>query len=69
MFGEVALFGVYLPKLLVLAVLAFVLQGIGKRVLARVNAYRLIWHPALFNLSLFVVIFAATADVFQRFAS
>lgn len=68
MFGEVTLFGVYLPKLLVLAVLAFILHGIGKRLLARVNAYRLIWHPALFNLSLFVVIFAATADAFQRYA-
>jgi protein AaeX len=69
MFGDVALFGVYLPKLLALAVLALVLHSIGKRILGHVNAYRLIWHPALFNLSLFVVIFAATAYVFQRYAS
>ncbi|MDQ1184094.1 MULTISPECIES: DUF1656 domain-containing protein [Agrobacterium] len=69
MFGEVVLFGVYLPKLLMLSILAFVLHGLAKKGLASLHVYRLVWHPALFNLSLFVLIFAATADVFQRYAS
>lgn len=69
MFGEIVVFGVYLPKLLALAILALAIHAVGKKCLSRLNAYRFVWHPALFNLSLFVLIFAATADIFQRYAS
>lgn len=69
MFGEVVFFGIFLPKLLVLAMLALVLHALGKKLLTRAHVYRVVWHPALFNLSVFVVIFAVTAHVFQRYAS
>lgn len=69
MFGEIVFFGVFLPKILVLGLLALLLHAVGKKLLTRAHVYRVVWHPALFNLSLFVVIFAVTADLFQRYAS
>lgn len=56
MIGEFNIYGIYLPWLLVLAVLALGLSWILRRLLASVGAYRLVWHPALFDLALYVVL-------------
>ena len=56
MIGEVSLYGIYFPPLLLLALLAFVVSALCRRVLARCGFYRHVWHPALFDFSLFVML-------------
>jgi len=59
MIGEVSLYGIYVPPLLLLALLALVVSRLFNWVLARTGLYRHIWHPALFDFSLFVIVLGA----------
>jgi hypothetical protein len=56
MIGEISLYGIYLPPLLLLMLPALLLSRVLSSVMARVGFYRLVWHPALFDLSLFVIV-------------
>jgi hypothetical protein len=56
MIGEVSLYGLYVPPLLLLALLALVVSRVLNLFLARVGFYRLVWHPALFDFSLFIIV-------------
>jgi hypothetical protein len=53
---EAAFGGVLLPGLLVAALAAGALTLALRRLLSRVGFYRLVWHPTLFTLALFVLI-------------
>lgn len=59
MIGELNIGGVLLSSVLVSAVLALVASFAVRRVLSWVGAYRFVWHPALFDTALFVIIWAA----------
>jgi hypothetical protein len=48
--------GVFVPGLLLAVVVAVAVNAVLQRVLARVGFYRLVWHRALFDLALFVVV-------------
>ena len=62
MIGEANVFGVYLPWLLVLATLGlFVTWGL-RRLLAAAGAYRWVWHPALFDIALYVLVLLALSS-------
>ena len=61
MIGEVSLFGIYMPPLLLLMLPALLVSRVLARVLARVGFYRLVWHPALFDISLFVIVLGSLA--------
>ncbi|MBP0613986.1 DUF1656 domain-containing protein [Jiella mangrovi] len=69
MTGDLSLFGVFVPKLLVLALASYVALVLLKRVLARLGVYRLVWHPALFDLSIFILLVAAAANAAQWYVS
>jgi hypothetical protein len=56
MIGEVSLYGLYVPPLLLLALLALVVSRVLNLFLARLGFYRLVWHPALFDFSLFIIV-------------
>ncbi|TFW31115.1 DUF1656 domain-containing protein [Massilia horti] len=56
MIGEVSLYGLYVPPLLLLTLVALAISSLLNRLLARTGFYRLVWHPALFDFSLFVII-------------
>lgn len=56
MIGEFNIYGVYMPWLLGLGVLTLGVAWVVRRVLALVGFYRLVWHPALFDLALYVVL-------------
>ncbi len=58
---EVHFFGVQLPWLLLLAGGALACSWAARRLLATVGAYRWIWHPALFDLALYVLVLYALA--------
>ena len=57
--NEVNFFGVQLPWLLLLAAGALPCAWAMRRLLAIVGAYRWIWHPALFDLALYVLVLGA----------
>jgi hypothetical protein len=56
MIGEVSLYGLYVPPLLLLALLALVVSRVLNLVMARLGVYRFVWHPALFDFALFVIV-------------
>lgn len=53
---EIDIGGVYVPAPLIWAGAAFVLCVIVERALGRFGFYRLVWHRALFDLALFVIL-------------
>jgi len=65
MIGEIAIAGVLVSPLLPCMLLAFLLNALLRRALAWAGAYRFIWHRALFDFALFVLllggIFAVTS--------
>ncbi len=63
MIGEFAIDGVFLSSVLVSAVIALVASFVLRRVLSKVGAYRLVWHPALFDTALFVILWAVVVAV------
>jgi hypothetical protein len=63
MIGEATFYGIYVPWLSVLALLALAATWGVRRVLAAVGAYRWIWHPALFDLALYAVILYGASRV------
>jgi hypothetical protein len=63
MIGEFDVYGVFVPVLLVWALIALALTAVLRRCLAVIGFYRLVWHRALVDLSLFVLLLAAVASV------
>ncbi|VFU09565.1 conserved hypothetical protein [Methylocella tundrae] len=51
---EIDVYGVFIPALLVWMACAFALSASLRRLFAALGFYKLIWHPPLFDLSLFV---------------
>ena len=66
---EVDLFGVLVPSLLLWSVIAYLLARIISRLIARVGLYRRIWHPALFDFSLYVCLVASLVFTSKEFFS
>ena len=56
MLGEIDLYGVYLPSLLPMLAIAYVVCALLRALLARLGVYRRLWHPFLFNLALYVIV-------------
>ena len=56
MTAELSLYGLYIPTLLLLAILALVCTRALGRLLMRLGFYRLVWHPALFEFALFLIV-------------
>jgi hypothetical protein len=56
MTGEIAIGGVYLPSILVIAILAVILTALATRLLAILGAYRFIAYRPLVDLALFFLI-------------
>jgi hypothetical protein len=61
MIGELDIYGVFVPILLVWVVIALLITAVLRRVLVRIGFYRLVWHRPLVDLSLLVIIMAAVA--------
>jgi len=62
--ADINLFGLFIDVRLASALVAgLALVGL-RRVLGAAGAYRLLWHPALADLALFVLLWAAVARAF-----
>ncbi|WP_394791453.1 DUF1656 domain-containing protein [Rhodoferax sp.] len=56
MIGQTSVYGLYLPWLMLLALGAFFALWGVRRLLASAGIYRWVWHPALFDLALYVLL-------------
>lgn len=67
MIEEINVLGVYMPAALAWGVLAAVLVYLVRGLLQRLPGYRLLWHPSLLELALFILLWwglSALADSF-----
>jgi hypothetical protein len=48
------IYGVLVPALLLWIILAYVLSAVLRRLMQRFDLYRLVWHRALFDFSIFI---------------
>jgi hypothetical protein len=60
--------GVFVPAALIWAAAAFVLSSLIGRALSRTGFYALIWHRALFDVSVFVILWGAISAIAYRAA-
>ena len=58
MIGEFDIYGVYFPTFAGFAAIAFVAQVTVKRLLDAHGVYRFVWHRALFDLAIYVILLA-----------
>jgi protein AaeX len=56
MIGEFDIYGVYFPAFAIFAAVAFLLQIVIKRLFNAYGFYRWIWHRALFDLAVYVIL-------------
>jgi hypothetical protein len=61
MIGECDIGGVFVPSLLIAAMIAFGLTSVVRWSLRRLRLYRFVWHAGLFDVALFVVLLWVTA--------
>jgi len=54
--GEFDIYGVYFPAFAIFAAIAFLLQVVIKRLFNAYGFYRLVWHRALFDLAIYVIL-------------
>jgi hypothetical protein len=65
---EVNFGGVFVPGALLWAAAAFVISSLLTRALSRTGFYALVWHRALFDVSLFVIVWGAISAIAYHMA-
>jgi len=66
MIGEVDVFGVLFPPLLVWVGIALVISAALRWVLARAGVYRFVWHRPLFDLCLLIILTGAVSALMTK---
>ncbi|MDB6143439.1 MAG: rane protein [Pseudomonas sp.] len=66
MIGDLDVSGVFVPTLLVLMGITYLLYLGVHALLTRAQFYRLVWHRALFNVGLYALLLGAV-DTLSRF--
>jgi protein AaeX len=54
--GEFDIYGVYFPAFAVFAAVALLLQLVINRFLRAIGFYRWVWHRALFDLAIYIIL-------------
>ncbi len=67
MTGEVDLYGILLPPLLVWLGAALLASAALRWVLARLGVYHFVWHRPLFDLALLIIVLGAISFTMNRF--
>jgi hypothetical protein len=63
MIGEASFYGLYIPWLMLLCAATLVVQWGVRRVLGWIGLYRWVWHPALFDVALYVLLLYVVSNV------
>ncbi|MEM5436155.1 conserved hypothetical protein [Paraburkholderia piptadeniae] len=66
MIGEIDVLGVFVPAVLVLMFIAYLLNLAIRTVLARIGVYRFIWHRSIFDLGIYVLVLGLVVIVSHR---
>jgi hypothetical protein len=69
MIGEIDILGVFVPAVLVLMFIAYLVNLAIRTVLARVGFYRLVWHRSIFDLGIYVLVLGLVVIVSHRFVT
>ncbi|BCG85220.1 DUF1656 domain-containing protein [Mesorhizobium sp. 113-3-9] len=67
--SDISIAGVYLPGLLVLMLAAFVVARMVWQALSWTGLYSFVWHRALFNFALYILILGALSSLSNRLLS
>jgi hypothetical protein len=67
MIGQTSLYGLYLPWFMLLCGASLVVHWGVRRLLGAVGAYRWVWHPALFDAALYVLLLYALSRATSSF--
>jgi hypothetical protein len=57
--AEFDIYGIFVPALLIFAIVAFLLAFVIRQFLDIIGFYHLVWHRPLFDLCIFVIMFGA----------
>jgi hypothetical protein len=66
MIGEIDIYGVFLPAVLILMLVSYLLCLVVTRVFARVGFYRFVWHRSIFDLAIYVIVLGIVVIVSHR---
>jgi hypothetical protein len=66
MIGEIDIFGVFVPAVLVLMLIAYVLSLVVRMVFGRIGLYRFVWHRSVFDLAVYVMLLGIVVIVSHR---
>ncbi|HTI82276.1 MAG TPA: DUF1656 domain-containing protein [Acetobacteraceae bacterium] len=69
MIGEINLYGVFIPPLLLWVIVALPLTGVLRRLLRWLGFYRLVWHRPLFDFALLVIVLGAVVAASRRWVA
>jgi hypothetical protein len=69
MIGEIDVYGVFIPPLLVWVGVALPLTAMLRRLLRWVDFYHLVWHRPLFDFALLVIVLGAVVAVSTRWVT
>ncbi|MBN8812632.1 MULTISPECIES: DUF1656 domain-containing protein [unclassified Sphingomonas] len=69
MIGEISIFGVFVPTLILIGLGALVLCGAVTMLLSSIGFYRFIVHRPIVDLAIFLLLLAALADASGIFGS
>lgn len=61
--GEIDIYGVIVPVLLIAGLFALLITLAASRLLDRFGLYRFVWHRALFDLAIFVIALGALLQI------
>ncbi|RTL98331.1 MAG: DUF1656 domain-containing protein [Hyphomicrobiales bacterium] len=67
--NDISIGGVYLPGLLVMMLAAFVVARAVWQILSWTGLYSFVWHRALFNLALYILILGTMCSLSDRLSS
>ncbi len=63
MIGEASFYGLYVPWLMLLCGATLAVLWVVRRALGTLGVYRWVWHPALFDTGLYVLLLYAVSAV------
>ena len=63
MIGEASFYGLYVPWLMLLCGVTLGALWLVRRALGAVGFYRFVWHPALFDTALYVLLLYVVSHV------
>lgn len=69
MIGEIDVYGVFVPALLVWVSAALPLTAVLRRLLRWFGFYRLVWHRTLFDFALLVIVLGAVVATSLRWGA